>query len=90
MAKLDYLGLTNAPLEEVSLAGFEIINALQTKPPHQRAMAAAMVFLLLCKEFKTEPQDVFAATKNMMASDEEGANPHYAALQLYVQHEARQ
>ena len=90
MPKLNFDALNNAPLEEVALTAFQIINAVQSDRPEHRAAAAAMVFLLLCQEFGANPQDVFTATKNMMASDEDGANPHYAALTLYIHHEAQQ
>lgn len=88
MAKLNFDALNNAPLEEVALTGFKIIDAIQGDRPEHRASAAAMVFLLLCQEFRAVPQDVFTATKNMMASDVAGENPHYEALRLYIAHEA--
>jgi hypothetical protein len=88
--KLNFDALNNAPLEEVALTAFLIINAVQGERPERRAAAAAMVFLLLCQEFGADPAEVFRATKNMMASDEDGANPHFEAVKLYIHHEARQ
>jgi hypothetical protein len=89
MAKLNYDGLVNAPAKEVAEAGFSVIDALQKFPPHTRASATAAVFLLLCEEFRAQPQDVFTATKNLLASKDAGQSDHIAALRLYVTHEAR-
>lgn len=89
MARFDYDAFNSAPIEEVAKAAFRIVSEVQGERPETRAAAAAMVFLLLCDEFKTPPQDVFTSTKNMMANAGDGFNAHYAALRMYVANEAR-
>lgn len=85
--RFDYLAFANAPVEEVTQAGFELINALQAHEPHIQAHAAAAVFLLLCKQHRIEPQDVFTIVKNLMASEVAGHSHQYRAMEAYVQHE---
>lgn len=87
MQKLSYDGLVNMPVSAVSNVAFKTLNVLQNHPPHIRAASSAMMFLLLCGEYGAEPQDVFTATKNMMASKEAGHNPQFLALKLYVENE---
>lgn len=89
MGRFSFDALNNAPIEEVTLTAFKIVDAIQGDRPEHRASAAAMIFLLLCEEFGATPQEVFTVTKNMMASELSGANEHYVALRMYVENEAR-
>jgi hypothetical protein len=84
---LNYDGLMNAPKEEVSKAAFVLANKVTSFPPHMQAAASAVLFLLVCEAHRTKPQDVFTATKNLLASDVNGENPHFAALRMYLKYE---
>lgn len=84
---LNYDGLVNANVSEVSGAVFECLNVLQNKPPHIRTSASALLFLLLCERFRAEPQDVFVAAKNLLASNEAETDVRFLALKAYIAHE---
>lgn len=87
MSKIDYLGLVNADHERVRHAAFRIIDAIQTEPSFTQTAAVAATFLLLCGHFKVDPQDVFVATKNMLAQDRNDGRWEFEAVRNYIRYE---
>lgn len=81
--------LTNAPPKDVAQATMMLVDRLQNYPAAIQSVAAAVLFLSVCKVHRLQPQDVFTVTGNMMADTIHGERPEFRALRLYTQHELK-
>lgn len=89
LARLNYDGLTNAPAAEVAGATFRLLDVAQTMPPHMQAAATAALFVLLCEHYRSQPQDVMVAVKNLLTHDAEsaGRKPEFEAVRMFIKYE---
>jgi hypothetical protein len=79
--------MINAPAKDVAQATMRLIDKLQHYPAAHQSVAAAALFLTVCKVHRLTPQDVFTVANNMMADTIHGERPEFRALRLYAQHE---
>lgn len=70
-------------------AAMAVIDATQRGfQPHEQMHGAAAAFLLLADHWGVPAQDLFTATKNLMAN-REGKAPEFDAVREYMKHELR-
>jgi putative heme iron utilization protein len=79
--------MTNAPIKDVAQATMRMVDALQHHPAAIQSVAAAALFLTVCKVHRLVPQDVFTVANNMMADTIHGERPEFRALRLYAKNE---
>lgn len=80
--------LNNFQRKEVAESTFLLLTRLQDHPSDTQIASACAMFLLLCEEFKIEPQDVFVAVKNALARPREiDGEDCFRAVRLYITHE---
>jgi hypothetical protein len=86
---LNYDGLTNAPADEVASATFRLLDTAQHMSPHIQAAATAAMFVLLTEHYRSNPQDVMQAVKNLLMRDREGLDrkPEFQAVRDYIRYE---
>jgi hypothetical protein len=71
---------------EVAASVMMTLNGLQDYTPEIQVMGAAAVFLELSEALGIPPQEVFTATKNLIAG-QDGKRPEFTAIQDYIQGE---
>lgn len=71
---------------EVAAAVMMTLNGLQDYTPEIQVMGAAAVFLELAEALDIPPQEVFAATKNLI-NGQDGKRAEFTAIQDYIQGE---
>lgn len=79
--------LNNASADRVSRAGIEILDRMQNHPAHIQPLALCAAFLTLADHYRVPPQDLFTATRNMMAEEENIAE--FKALRDYIRYEIK-
>lgn len=89
MTVFNYDGLVNAASPEVASVAFAIVDRLQNFQPHVQAAGVAATFLLLCSHYRVDPADVFRAASNMLANDQAGEHPEFAAVRDYIRYELK-
>ena len=67
----------------------QLIDRLQDFPPAIQSVAAAVLFLSVCKTHRQEPQDIFTVAGNLTADTIHGERPEFRALRLYAEHELK-
>lgn len=87
MSAFDYTALANASSKRVARASFLVLDQLQATAPHERPLAAAAVFLLICERYGMAAQDVFVAIKNLLNDERHGGQEQFRAIRAYVEHE---
>lgn len=89
MINLD--GLNNAPAQEVAVAAFTIIDAIQGDQPHMQVAAVAAVFLAICDHHRVEPSRVAPVIRNMFNDTRyvAGNAEHFRAIRDYIKHELK-
>lgn len=80
--------LNNVPLRRAANAAMAIIDRAQNIEEGAREAGIAAAFLLLCEHWGTSPQDVFAATTNIM-NHADGRRPEFKAVAQYLAEECR-
>lgn len=90
--RLNHDGLVNAASKEVANVTFNLLDALQNRPPHIQTAAVAAMFILITEHYRAKPQDVMVAVKNMLARDAEGdggdgREEWFRAVRLYIKNE---
>ena len=83
-----YHNLSNAPLDKTAEATFAVIDRVQDIVPTQQGAALAALaaaFLLMCRRFRVEPQEVFVAAGNMLATEA----PPFRAVASYLRNEVQ-
>jgi hypothetical protein len=86
---MNYDTMTNAPPKDVAQATMRLVDKLQHSPAAIQSVAAAALFLTVCKVHRLAPQDVFTVTGNMMADTIHGERTEFKALRLYAEHELK-
>ena len=77
----------NADARRVANCTVAVIDATQRgRHPHEQMHAMAAAFLLLAEHWGIPAQDLFTATKNLMASVD-GKRPEFAAVADYMANE---
>jgi hypothetical protein len=87
MSKLVYDLMVNAEPVAVSQAAMAVADGVQAYKPEAQVMGAAAFFIILCEEYKVNAQDVFTATKNLMASERLDVIPQFNAAREYIKGE---
>jgi hypothetical protein len=85
-----YDQLVNARSRRAGTAAMAVINALQDFIEDERgaqAIGIAAAFLLFCERFRIEPQDVFTATRNLIARSEGDTRKDFQAVRDYLTNE---
>lgn len=90
MAKaFDYGSMANAHAERCAQATYRCVSRLQDYPPHEQCIAAALLFLQVCRVQGVEPQDVMVVARNMIRDERNGTQVHFKALDYYVENELK-
>lgn len=84
--------LNHASRAEVAKATVQVFNAIQDLGKEVQSLALAAAFTLLMEVTRSQPQDVFTATKNLMFDP---VNPHriapqFSAMQFHLETEVTQ
>ncbi len=85
--RIDKDRLNNASPKDVAQATYGLVDRLQDHPPHIQMAAAALLFLVVSKLWKAQPQDIFVAVGNLMSDPIHGERDEFRALRLYAKHE---
>lgn len=82
-------GLNNAPAQEVALASFKLVDAIQGEQPHLQVAAAGALFLAICEHHRVEPHRVATVIRNMFTDTRyvAGNAEHFRAIRDYIKHE---
>jgi hypothetical protein len=83
----DYGSMANADPDRCAAATYGCVTRLHDYQPHEQAIAAALLFLQVCRVQGAEPQDVMVMTRNMVRDERNGTKVHFKALDLYVDNE---
>jgi hypothetical protein len=81
--------MANAHPERCAQATYRCVSRLQDYPAHEQCIAAALLFLQVCRVQGAEPQDVMTITKNMIRDERNGTLIHFKALDSYVENELK-
>jgi hypothetical protein len=84
---IDFDRLNNASPKEVAGGVMNVADRLQTLPKEIQSVAAAILFLQVCKVHGLEPQTVFTVAANMTADTIHGERPEWKALRMYCENE---
>jgi hypothetical protein len=86
MPRLNKDRINMAQPREVAAAVMMTLNGLQDYTPEVQVMGAAALFLELATALNIPPQEVFVATKNLIAG-QDGKRTEFTAIQDYIQGE---
>lgn len=78
--------LMSAPKKTVADLCVLIFDRIQSRDKEHQLLALAAAFTLLCSACKIEPQDVYAASKNLMADPltSTGLAPQFQAMRFHL------
>lgn len=84
-------GLNNAPAQEVAVASFKLVDAIQGERPHMQVAAAGALFLAICDHHRIPPSDVAVVIRNMFSDTRlvAGNAEHFRAIRDYIKHELK-
>jgi hypothetical protein len=86
--KLDYLKLTNADPASIAQATYHVINALQSLPAEDRALASAIHLKLTTEITGVDRHDLMTLADNLMSSpDGQGRSTEFRAAKDYMENE---
>ena len=81
--------MVNAPSEVVAQAAMQLVDRLQNHPPAIQSVAAAVLFVQVCKTHGLDPTHAYTVAGNMTADTIHGERPEFRALRLYAEHELK-
>ena len=87
-----YDSLVNASTQEAGKAAMSILEALQTYAENDKgaqAVGLCAAFLLFCRRFNLQPQEVFTATGNLLDYARGDARKDFDAVSLYLKNEVK-
>jgi phytoene/squalene synthetase len=90
MSRRVYERIINVRAQDAGKAAMSVIDALQKyieEDKGAQAVGLCAAFLLFCERFGLSPQDVFVATKNLMAHVAGDNRKDFEAVRLYLQNE---
>lgn len=90
MSRRLYDRVVNVRAVDAGKAALSVVDALQKyieEDKGAQAVGLAAAFLLFCERFSLAPQDVFTATKNLIARSEGDNRKDFEAVRLYLQNE---
>lgn len=79
--------INNANAADAAQAAMAVIDRLQNFPPHLQAHGLGVAFIALADHWSINLQDLFTATKNMIADPIDGHRPEFKAVQRYINEE---
>lgn len=81
---LDRDRLNGASAATVQRLVMDLVDRLQSEEPGAQVHTATALFILVAEWAGVPPQDLFTATKNLMASAEGNRTPAFVAVAAYL------
>lgn len=85
-ARIDFDRLNNAAVSQVAQTAVQVLDRIQDGHPEVQLLGMGAAFIAFCRKMRMDPQEVFRATGNMMATKHKD-HADFRTLGLYVEHE---